>query len=156
MPHQNGIWWHIRWKIFVVSFVFHCVERPFGASSGGTPKMKKMGPREMNSRMVVVVVGPSLINVNSSLMGSLAKVLLRKVCGNSAESLRKIRFIASGKLGCGNSAESLRKFRRNFRKIFCNDPFPNVRTPKTPETENSGIHIERCPKRILRGAVVDV
>ena len=27
---------------------------------------------------------------------------------------------------------------------------------KTPETENPGIHIERCPKRILRGAVVDV
>ena len=27
---------------------------------GGTPKMK-MGPREMNSKMVVVVVGPSLM-----------------------------------------------------------------------------------------------
>ena len=40
--------------------VFHCVEGAFGASSGGTPKMK-MGPREMNSKMVVVVVGPSLI-----------------------------------------------------------------------------------------------
>ena len=35
--------------------VFHCVEGAFGASSRGTPKMK-MGPREMNSKMVVVVV----------------------------------------------------------------------------------------------------
>ena len=40
--------------------VFHCVEGAFGASSGCTPKCK-MGPREMNSKMVVVVVGPSLI-----------------------------------------------------------------------------------------------
>ena len=31
-----------------------------------------------------------------------------------------------------------------------------IRTPKAPETENPGIHIERCPKGILRGAVVDV
>ena len=37
--------------------VFHCVEGAFGAASGGTPKMKKIGPREMNSKMVVVVVG---------------------------------------------------------------------------------------------------
>ena len=29
-------------------------------------------------------------------------------------------------------------------------------TPKTLETENPGIHIERYPKSILRGAVVDV
>ena len=36
--------------------VFHCVEGAFGASSGGTPK-RKMGPREMNPKMVVVVVG---------------------------------------------------------------------------------------------------
>ena len=35
--------------------------------------------------------------------------------------------------------------------------FPTLfRIPNTPETENPGIHIERCPKRILRGAVVDV
>ena len=39
--------------------VFHCAEGAFGASSGGTPKMKN-GAREMNSRMVVVVVGLSL------------------------------------------------------------------------------------------------
>ena len=39
--------------------VFHCVEGACGASSGGTPKWK-MGLREMNSKMVVVVVGPSL------------------------------------------------------------------------------------------------
>ena len=39
--------------------VFHCVQGAFGASSGGTPKMKNGGPREMNSKMVVVVVGPS-------------------------------------------------------------------------------------------------
>ena len=58
--------------------------------------------------------------VSSSLMGSLAKGFLRKVCGNSAESLRKLRFIAPGK-----GAEILRKFRGNLRKIFCNDPFPN-------------------------------
>ena len=53
-------------------------------------------------------------------MGSLAKGFLRKVCGNSAESSRKLRFVAPGK-----GAESLRKFRGNLRKIFCNDPFPN-------------------------------
>ena len=40
--------------------VFHCVEGAFGASFGGTPKMKN-GAHEMNSKMVVVVVGPSLI-----------------------------------------------------------------------------------------------
>ena len=39
--------------------VFHCVEGAFGASFGGTSKLK-FGPREMNSKMVVVVVGPSL------------------------------------------------------------------------------------------------
>ena len=53
-------------------------------------------------------------------MGSLAKGFLRKVCGNSAESSRKLRFVAPGK-----GAESLRKFRGNLRKIFHNDPFPN-------------------------------
>ena len=53
-------------------------------------------------------------------MGSLAKGFLRKVCGNSAESSRKLRFIAPGK-----GAEILRKFRGNLRKMFCNDPFPN-------------------------------
>ena len=60
-------------------------------------------------------------------MGSLAKGYLRKVCGNSAENLRKFAkntFYCVRK-GCGNSAESLRKFRGNLRKIFCNDPFPN-------------------------------
>ena len=45
---------------------------------------------------------------------------LRKFCGNSAESSRKIRFIAPRK-----GVESLRKFRGNLRKMFCNDPFPN-------------------------------
>ena len=62
-------------------------------------------------------------------MVSFAKVFLRKVCGNSAESSRKFGkkenlFIVSGK-----GAEILRKvadqFRRNLRNIFCNDPFPN-------------------------------
>ena len=40
--------------------VFHCVEGAFGASSGGTPKMKNGAPRD-ELEMVVVVVGPSLI-----------------------------------------------------------------------------------------------
>ena len=53
-------------------------------------------------------------------MGSLAKGFLRKVCGNSAESSRKLRFIAPGK-----GAEILRKFSGNLRNMFCNDPFPN-------------------------------
>ena len=59
-------------------------------------------------------------------MGSLAKGFLRKVCGNSAENLRKskTRITAPGKSAeipqkeCGDFAESL-------RKVFCNDPFPN-------------------------------
>ena len=46
--------------------------------------------------------------------------ILRKFCGKFAETT----FYCARK-GCGNSAESLRKFRRNLRKIFCNDPFPN-------------------------------
>ena len=53
-------------------------------------------------------------------MGPLAKGFLRKVCGNFAESSRKLRFIAPGK-----GAGILRKFRGNLRKIFWNDPFPN-------------------------------
>ena len=40
--------------------VFHCVEGAFDASSGGIPKMKN-GAREMDSKMVMVVVGPALI-----------------------------------------------------------------------------------------------
>ena len=60
--------------------------------------------------------------INSSVMGSLAKGFLRKVCGNSAESSRKIRFIASGR-----GAEILRKVCGNLRKnLQCHyDPFPN-------------------------------
>ena len=46
-------------KILCVFSVFHCVEEAFGASSGGTQKWKT-GPQEMNSKMVVVMVGPSL------------------------------------------------------------------------------------------------
>ena len=50
-------------------------------------------------------------------MGSLAKGSLRKVCGSSAEILRKfarntVRFIASGK-----GAEILRKVCGNFAEI---------------------------------------
>ena len=52
-------------------------------------------------------------------MGSLRRVFA-EVCGNSAESSRKLRFVVPGK-----GAESLRKFRGILRKIFCNDPFPN-------------------------------
>ena len=57
-------------------------------------------------------------------MGSLAKGSLRKVCGSSAEILRKVRgqYVL---LRQENSAESLRKCHGNLRKIFCNDPFPN-------------------------------
>ena len=46
-------------KGLCVFSVFHCVEGAFGAAAGGTPKMKD-GAREMNSKMVVVVVGSSL------------------------------------------------------------------------------------------------
>ena len=53
--------------------------------------------------------------LSSSLMGSLSKVFLRKVCGNSAESSRKFAkntFYCVRK-GCRNSAESC----GNLRKI---------------------------------------
>ena len=60
------------------------------------------------------------ISVSNSLMGSLAKGFLRKVCGNSAGNSRKfakeIRFIAPGKGAeilrkvCGNLAEICGKF----------------------------------------------
>ena len=57
-------------------------------------------------------------------MGSLAKGSLRKVCGNSAEILRKVR--GQYVLLC---QERVRKFCGKFaeisRKFFCNDPFPN-------------------------------
>ena len=50
--------------------------------------------------------------VSSSLMGSLAKGFVQKVCGYSVESLRKFKqipFIASGR-----GAEKLQKFREKF------------------------------------------
>ena len=55
------------------------------------------------------------IHFNSTLMGSLAKGFLRKVCGNSAESSRKFAentFYCVRK-GCGNSAESCGNFAEN-------------------------------------------
>ena len=60
-------------------------------------------------------------------MGSLAKGFLRKVCGNSAEILRKVRgnYVLlrqeRARKFCGKFAE----IRVNLRKLFCNDPFPN-------------------------------
>ena len=60
--------------------------------------------------------------VNSTLMGSLAKGFLRKVCGNSVESSRKFAentFYCVRK-GCGNSAESCGKF--SAMTPFPNDP----------------------------------
>ena len=47
MPHQNGR--HLmahQMKNLCVFSVFHCVEGAFGASSGGTPKMKNGAPRD--------------------------------------------------------------------------------------------------------------
>ena len=58
--HENGTWWHIRSNLCVFS-VLHCVEVAFGAASGGTPQMK-MGPHDINSKMVVVVFGSFLVN----------------------------------------------------------------------------------------------
>ena len=46
-----------------ISAVFRCVEGHLMRQSGA-PQNRKMGRREMNSKMVVVVVGPSL-NENS-------------------------------------------------------------------------------------------
>ena len=62
---------------------------------------------------------------NSSLMGLLAKGFL-KFCGNSAESSRKIRFIASGK-----GVEILRKVCGNFTAICgkCSAMTPSGTTP---------------------------
>ena len=51
-------------KDLCVFSVFHCVEGAFGAASGGTPKMK-MGPREMNSKMVPE--GPGIEKIQSRL-----------------------------------------------------------------------------------------
>ena len=86
----------------------------------------KGSPERCRFRFLLSVFFPyfflpfSSVLTNGLLMGSLAKGFLRKVCGNSAEILRKIR---------GNyvllRAESLRKFRGNLRKFFCDDPFPN-------------------------------
>ena len=46
-------------KIVCISSVVHCVEEAFDVTCRVT--QTEMGRREMNSRMVVVVVGPSLI-----------------------------------------------------------------------------------------------
>ena len=50
-------------KNLCVFSVLHCVEGAFGAASG-VPQKRKMGPREMNSKVVVVVFGPSLRGEN--------------------------------------------------------------------------------------------
>ena len=54
------------------------------------------------------------------LLGSLAKGFSRKVCGNSAETSRKVakHVFCCVRKGRGNLSESL-------RNIFCNHPFPN-------------------------------
>ena len=41
--------------------VFHCIEGALDAISRGTPK-SKIGRRKMNPKMVVVVIGPSLMS----------------------------------------------------------------------------------------------
>ena len=65
-------------------------------------------------------MAPRVSSLSSSLMGSLAKGFLRKVCGNSAENLRKfvkkcvlLRQERVRKL-CGKFAEISRKFAENF------------------------------------------
>ena len=63
--------------------VFHSVEGAFGVSSGGAPKMK-MGPRKMNSKMVVVVVGPSLSKFS---VPCLLKAACRVFCEFSVDFL---------------------------------------------------------------------
>ena len=45
-PSQNGILMAHRMKNLCGFSVFHCVEGAFGASSGGTPKMKNGAPRD--------------------------------------------------------------------------------------------------------------
>ena len=66
LPKMFCIWCHIKTAFDdtsdETSLCFLCVplyRRALGVASGGTPKMKNEA-REMNSRMVVVVVGPSL------------------------------------------------------------------------------------------------
>ena len=86
-------------------------------------------------------------------MGSLAKVFLPKVCGNSAENSRKFArntFYCVRK-GCGNSAESLRKFRGHLQKIFCNEPFPNDLISELLNNEEGrwGGHREAAKERTL-------
>ena len=58
-------------------FVFHYVEVAFGASSAGTQKWQ-MRPREMNSKMLVSVVGPSLI-IRTALTVTLTAIMLPRI-----------------------------------------------------------------------------
>ena len=65
--------------------------------------------------------------ISSSLMGLLAKRFLRKVCGNSAESSRKIskRHVLLRQERVRKFCGKLRKFRGNLWKIVRNDPLTN-------------------------------
>ena len=46
MPHQNGIWWHIRWRIFVVSLCSTVQKGQLVRHPGVPPKMKTGAPRD--------------------------------------------------------------------------------------------------------------
>ena len=60
-----------------------------------------------------------ILTLNSTLMGSLAKGFLQKVCGNSAESSRKFaeNTFCCLRKGCGNSAESCGNFAESCGKF---------------------------------------
>ena len=63
----------------------------------------------------------------STEYGVVSEGVLRKVWGNSAEIMRKVRgnYVLLRQEKVRKFYGSLRKFRGNLRKISCNDPFPN-------------------------------
>ena len=95
---------------------------------GGFPSVNLRGGgrrgenRQNPSKPSLLPLGP--IFFGSSLMGSLAKGLLRKVCRNSAESswlFAKNAFIK----GQERVLKCYGKFAEISRNFFCNHPFPN-------------------------------
>ena len=120
LPKKFCIWCHTKRNLMTHQMknlcgfsVFHCLEGPFGASSGGTPKMKKWGPARWTQTLVVVVVGPSLKTLAQFLRPQDArfpcdqKILGWHIC--RAKFARKILF---------ELRISLRKMLRKFAPII--------------------------------------
>ena len=94
-PRKFCIWCHTK-TAFVMAHqmknicgfsVFHCVEGHLVRHPGVSQK-RKMGPREMNSKMVVVMVGPSLMLGNSLSCSYTPSLDPRKVWEGLCQSSR--------------------------------------------------------------------